>query len=198
MCCRPPASSAWDWPCATAAAAAATEGQRDDAMSSAFTLGQRRAPFRPPEAPGLGRGFAFAIIAHAALLAALSAGVQWRTETPPAFEAELWSAVPQAAAPREEAPPPEPEPEVKPAPKPPPPVEDLQAEREAEIAIAKAREQKKRELEAKRLAELEAERKKLKEQKELKELKDKQERDKKLVEDKKLQQQEKAKQDKAL
>jgi colicin import membrane protein len=122
-------------------------------------------PLRPPEAPGLGRGLLFALIAHAALLAALSAGVQWRTKAPPAFEAELWSAVPQAAAPKEVIPPePEIEPEVepepaKPQPKPAPP-EEVQAERDAEIAIAKAREQKiKREQEAKRLAE-EAERKK--------------------------------------
>ncbi|MCV2348491.1 cell envelope integrity protein TolA [Paucibacter sp. Y2R2-4] len=131
----------------------------------AATLFLRNAdPLRPPEAPGLGRGLLFAVIAHAALLAALSAGVQWRTKAPPAFEAELWSAVPQAAAPKEVIPPePEPEPEVakpQPKPAPPPPQEDLQAERDAEIAIAKAREQKiKREQEAKRLAE-EAERKK--------------------------------------
>lgn len=131
----------------------------------AATLFLRNAdPLRPPEAPGLGRGLLFAVIAHAALLAALSAGVQWRTKAPPAFEAELWSAVPQAAAPKEVIPPePEPEPEVakpQPKPAPPPPQDDLQAERDAEIAIAKAREQKiKREQEAKRLAE-EAERKK--------------------------------------
>ncbi|MFY7863838.1 cell envelope integrity protein TolA [Roseateles sp.] len=131
----------------------------------ASTLFLRKAdPFRPPEAPGLGRGLLLALVAHAALLAALSAGVQWRTKAPPAFEAELWSAVPQAAAPREVIPPepePEPEPEVaKPQPKPTPPPEEAQAERDAEIALNKAREQKlKRELEAKRLAE-EAERKK--------------------------------------
>lgn len=129
----------------------------------AATLFLRNAdPLRPPETPGLGRGLLFAVIAHAALLAALSAGVQWRTKAPPAFEAELWSAVPQAAAPKEVIPPEaEPEPEVaKPQPKPAPPPEEVQAERDAEIAIAKAREQKiKREQEAKRLAE-EAERKK--------------------------------------
>jgi len=129
----------------------------------AATLFLRNAdPLRPPEAPGLGRGLLFAVIAHAALLAALSAGVQWRTKAPPAFEAELWSAVPQAAAPKEVIPPePEVEPEpAKPQPKPAPPPEEVQAERDAEIAIAKAREQKiKREQEAKRLAE-EAERKK--------------------------------------
>lgn len=125
-------------------------------------------PLRPPGNPGMGRGFTIAAIAHAALLAALSAGVHWRSETPPAFEAELWSAVPQAAAPKEQLPP-EPEAEAEPtpppkpvvAPPPPPPAEDLQAEREAEIAIAKAKEKKKQEqLEAKREAEREAQRKK--------------------------------------
>lgn len=139
------------------------------AAMNAFSLPVQD-PLRPPAAPGLGRGFGFAVIAHAALLAALSAGVSWRSETTPAFEAELWSAVPQAAAPKEQLPP-EPEPEaepIKPPPKPvvapPPPPPDLQAERDAEIAIAKAKEKKKKdELEAKRLAELEAQRKKDKE-----------------------------------
>ncbi|MDC8774041.1 cell envelope integrity protein TolA [Roseateles albus] len=116
-------------------------------------------PLRPPETPMMGRGLLFATIAHAALLAALSAGVNWRTKAPPAFEAELWSAVPQAAAPKEVIPPtPEPEPEVYKKPDEPKPQtkaveEEAQAEREAEIAVA--REQKK-----KRAAELEAERKK--------------------------------------
>jgi len=121
-------------------------------------------PLRPPAPPGMGRGFAFALIAHAALLAALSAGVSWRTQDPQAFEAELWSAVPQAAAPKLLEPEPEPEP-PKPEPKPEPKVqqpspEELQAEREAEIAIAKAKEKKKLDAERQRLAELEAERKK--------------------------------------
>lgn len=164
---------------------------------TAFSLGHTRDPLRPPEAPGLGRGFAFAIVAHALLLLALSAGVHWRTENLPAFEAELWSAVPQAAAPKEELPPPAPEVEKKPAP-PQPSAEDLQAERDAEIAIAKTREQKKRELEAKRLAEQEAERKKQQAlQKEQQELKDKRERDKRLADEKQQQQQDRLKQDKA-
>lgn len=119
----------------------------------------------------MGRGIAFALVAHVLLLAALSSGVQWRTKTLPTFEAELWSAVPQAAAPKEVLlPPPEPDvkPQIKPEPKPQPQpqpqppqpkVEDLQAQRDAEIAIEKARVLKvKRELE--RLADLEAQRKK--------------------------------------
>jgi colicin import membrane protein len=102
------------------------------------------ATLRPPEAAGMGRGLLFALVAHGLLLAALSWSVNWRSNSEPAFEAELWSAVPQIAAPREEAPP-EPEPE---APKPPEPdraaqqraAEEAAAEqREAEIAIAKAK-----------------------------------------------------------
>ncbi|MDC8784466.1 cell envelope integrity protein TolA [Roseateles koreensis] len=127
-------------------------------------------PLRPPAPPGLGRGFAFALIAHAALLAALSAGVSWRNQETPAFEAELWSAAPQAAAPKEQAPPtPEPETEPSPPPKPvvappPPPPVDNHAERDAEIAIAKAKDKKKKEAqELQRQAELEAQRKKDKE-----------------------------------
>ncbi len=121
-------------------------------------------PLLPPNAPGMARGLLFAIAAHGLLLAALSAGVSWRTDPLPAFEAELWSAVPQAAAPREELPPPAP-PKAEPSPLPKPvPVEDQQALRDADIAIAKARDEKKRE--TLRLAELEAARKKaaLKEQ----------------------------------
>jgi colicin import membrane protein len=126
-------------------------------MSTLFV--RHNDPLRPPESPLLGRGLVFAVVAHAALVAALSAGVNWRTKAPPAFEAELWSAVPQAAAPKEVVPPaPEAEPEVfkKPEPKAQPKAveDDAQAEREAEIAIA--REQKKK----RAAAELEAERKK--------------------------------------
>lgn len=99
------------------------------------------ATLRPPEAAGIGRGVALALLAHAALIVALSYGLHWRSDTAPAFEAELWSSVPQVAAPPEQAPP-QPEPE--------PPKPDLKAQqraaeeaadeqREAEIAIARAR-----------------------------------------------------------
>jgi len=84
---------------------------------------------------------ALALLAHGLLILALSYGLNWHSDSSPAFEAELWSSVPQVAAPREEAPP-EPEPE---APKPDPKAQQRAAEeaaaeqREAEIAIAKAR-----------------------------------------------------------
>lgn len=123
---------------------------------------------RPPQTEGMGRGFVFALAAHALLVLGLSAGVAWRTHTPPAFEAELWASVPVAAAPREQEPPPPPPEEAEP-PKPQPkpqaqPEPDPQVEREAEIALAKEREKKlmkqreDAELERKRLAEQEAKR----------------------------------------
>lgn len=104
------------------------------------------ATLRPPEAAGIGRGLALALLAHGLLILALSYGLHWHSDESPAFEAELWSAVPQVAAPREEAPP-------EPEPKPEPPKPDLKAQqraaeeaaaeqREAEIAIAKAKKAK--------------------------------------------------------
>lgn len=168
---------------------------------SSLTL-RHHDPLRPPPAPGLGRGMLLALLAHALLVIALSAGVSWHSKTEPAFEAELWAAVPVAAAPREEAPPPEPEPEtIKPPPKPaetPPP--NLQAQRDAEIAIAKEREKKKKleEQEQQRLAEQEAQRKRelAKKEQELKELKAKEKaREDKAKEDAKLKD-DKAKQEK--
>ena len=154
-----------------------------------FALSQFHDPLRPPEAPGLGRGIAFAVLVHVLLVVALSLGVHWRTQSVPAFEAELWSVIPQAAAPKAVEPPPEPEPEVKPTPKPPEPSpEDLQAQRDAEIAIAKAKEDKKKRDDA------EAERKK---QQALKEKQDKQAADDKRKEQER-EKQEKLKADKAV
>lgn len=117
-----------------------------------------RDPLRPPPAPGLGRGFGFAMVAHIALVVALSFGVSWRSTQIPALEAELWSAVPQAVAPKEQAPPETPRPEPKPEPRPEPPkpqtpsAQEVQAQRDAEIAIAKAKQRKQQEEEAEREA----------------------------------------------
>jgi colicin import membrane protein len=59
-----------------------------------------RLEFVPPPAPGLLRALALAVLAHAFLLAALTWGVHWRREvTTLSVEAELWSALPQEAAP---------------------------------------------------------------------------------------------------
>lgn len=80
-----------------------------------------RLEFAPPHTPGTVRALGFAIMAHALLLAALTWGVNWKSQPNNiTAEAELWSAVPQQAAPRLEEPPPlppePPAPLVKPAP----------------------------------------------------------------------------------
>ena len=75
---------------------------------------------RPPRQEDWSTGVTISIVAHATLIGALVWGLHWRssTEETPA-SAELWSAIPETAAPPPvEAPPPPP-----PAPEPPPPVE---------------------------------------------------------------------------
>lgn len=69
-------------------------------------------------------GVSLAVVAHLTLVAALAFAVSWKVQTEVAVEAEVWSAIPQAAAPAEAPPPPQPEPEPTPptpAPEPPPP-----------------------------------------------------------------------------
>lgn len=122
-----------------------------------------RLAFAPPPQPGLLRAFVLAVIAHLLLALALTQGLQWQREDRNVVaEAELWSAVPQQAAPREEpvpppppvvrAPPEPPRPVVKaPEPQPEPPVQ-----RDADIALE--REKQKRELEKRKQAEAERER----------------------------------------
>ena len=120
-----------------------------------------RDQFSPPSPPGRLRAVSLAVVVHAALIAALTMGVNWTTTTDqPAVEAELWSAVPQQAAPALVAPPPPPapptpaEPPPPPAavvPPPPPPAPRAQEKpdtREADIAIEREKkrlEQEKRE-----------------------------------------------------
>ena len=120
-------------------------------MPAAVHLTHHRLEFAPPMPQGTGRAFALAVLAHLFLAVALTWGVNWKREaTVATVEAELWSALPQQAAPklieatppppppkpvvREEPPPtkapeivtekvkpkPEPKPEVKPDPKPAP------------------------------------------------------------------------------
>jgi len=101
----------------------------------------------PPPAQGLGRSLSLALMVHLLLLIALTWGISWPTDSTPAVEAELWSALPKAAAP----PPPPPAPEPTPEPPPPPPAPMVKptpppASRDADIAIAK---QKKAEQEQK-------------------------------------------------
>ena len=76
--------------------------------------------FGPPPEKRSVRAFALAILAHLLLLGALTWGVNWkRSDQTTSFEAELWSSVPQQAAPRAVEPPPPPPPP--PAPTPPAP-----------------------------------------------------------------------------
>jgi colicin import membrane protein len=91
---------------------------------------------RPRSADSARTGVALSVLAHAGLIAALSLGVQWRSQEAAVVQAELWSAVPQAAAPP--APPPE-LPAAEPAPVEPPPLATpTAAERAAEQAAEQA------------------------------------------------------------
>jgi colicin import membrane protein len=103
----------------------------------------------PPEQRGglLGAG-ALALLAHALLIGALALGLNWRIRTPESVvSAELWSAVPQVAAPAPVEPPPQPAPRPAapptPAPTPAPKpverrVEPAPTVPDAQIAIEKA------------------------------------------------------------
>lgn len=100
-------------------------------MSAVFT--NDRLEFGPPPTPGALRSFGLAVLAHAFLVAALTWGVQWRREAVTVTaEAELWSALPQQAAPRlVEVAPELPAPPPVAAPVEPPPVQvDIALERE--------------------------------------------------------------------
>lgn len=89
-----------------------------------------------PQPPGgMAGGALLALAAHGLLLAALTTVMQWRATPPSAVTAELWSALPQVAAP-----PPAPAPVATPAPPPPAPPARPQAEPslpDPQIAIAR-------------------------------------------------------------
>jgi len=129
-----------------------------------------RLEFAPPAQPGFTRAFILAVIAHLLLLAALTWGVSWRRDSNElSAEAELWSAVPQQAAPKPvETPPPPPAPVAAPAPAPPP------VQRDADIAIE--REKQRQQAEARRREEQLAQQKRLQARQE----RDRQEAQKKL------------------
>ena len=120
--------------------------------------------FAPPPTPGLLRGVVLAIIAHALLLAVLSAGVHWQRDAPVVTaEAELWSAIPQEAAP-----PPPPPAQATPDPEPPKPVptpvkapepEVLPPQPDPSIAIARDKAKQRKEREQRELMEQEKRRK---------------------------------------
>ena len=96
-----------------------------------------RSDLAPRAEPGALRAFGLAMLVHLLLLSALTWGVSWKSkDLTLSFEAELWSALPQEAAPPLEAPPPPPAPVAPPAPPAPPPkaeavpVADIAIERE--------------------------------------------------------------------
>lgn len=107
-----------------------------------MSAGGHRLEFGPPPTKGRSRALVLAVIAHLVLLAVLTLGVQWRrTATTTPVEAELWSAIPKAAAPRLVEPPPAPPPPpppraptpvVKAAPVAPTPDADIALKREKE------------------------------------------------------------------
>jgi colicin import membrane protein len=106
---------------------------------------------KPPRPGRWSMPLVLALVAHGLLVGALTWGVHWQRDAEPvSFEAELWSAVAQRAAPRAVEPPPPPpvrEPKVKPEPKPEPqpepkvepPKPDTRA---ADIATAEAKKKK--------------------------------------------------------
>jgi colicin import membrane protein len=131
-----------------------------------------RLDLAPQRDPGALRSFGLALLVHALLIGALTWGINWKHSDPDlSFEAELWSSVPQEAAPKlveappapppPPPPPPQPEPVVKAPPPPPEPDVDIALEREkkrklelkkkeAELAKAKAEQEKLKALQAKK------------------------------------------------
>jgi len=114
-------------------------------MDSATSTAAGRDPFMPRPPKVRGRAIALAVLAHLLLILAIAFGVNWHSAEPTTVAAELWSATPQAAAPRAVEPPPTPAPEVKkpePTPKPVEPVtppKPTPALPDPQIAIEKAR-----------------------------------------------------------
>ena len=130
-----------------------------------MALAPARAAFMPPPTPGLGRAVALALLAHVALVAALSFAVQWRQSAPEpvTFAAELWATVPvEAAPPAPETPPMESAVEPTPAPVPPPAAPE--PPQLADIALEKQKAQqeakKKQDLEKDKAEKLRAEKEK--------------------------------------
>lgn len=165
--------------------------------------------FAPPPSAGTVRSLGMSLFVHTLLVVALTAGIQWNQDNALSVEAELWSALPQAAAPKlvevELPPPPPPPPPAKEIVKPPPPT----AQRDADIALTKKRKQEEdkklqeaKEAERRRVDELkQAEEKKVKQKadeekrrRDAKREEERKEKEKKEKEAKKLQEQKEAKQ----
>jgi colicin import membrane protein len=150
--------------------------------------------FAPPAPAGTGRAWVVAGIVHVLLFLALGLATAWKTQPQSVqAEAELWSAVPQAAAPRLQEPPPELQPEpvpeptppapVKPTPPPPPAPDPALELRDAQIALEKKKQQEKKK-EADKVAKLKAEKLKVEKEKVEKEKAEKEKAEKTKAENK--------------
>lgn len=154
-----------------------------------------RLEFVPPPAPGFVRSLGLAVLAHVFLVAALTWGVHWKREAVThSVEAELWSALPQQAAPKLIEVPPPPAPVAQPSP---PPVQVPPLPSDADIALAqeKLRLKKEKQLELEKREKLESQRlAQLKREKQLlekKRLEEKREKDRQAAEEKRKADQEK-------
>ena len=138
-----------------------------------MSTSQAHLEFAPAPEGGKFRALILAVVVHLMLVVALNWGTLWSQQPQDmSVEAELWSAVPQAVAPKLEAPPqpeptpvaepePEPEPVVTPPPKPAikptlKPAQEVKPLIDPQIAIDKL---KKKQVEEKRRAEEESKRK---------------------------------------
>ena len=124
---------------------------------------QDRIDIAPPRDAGAIRSLALALLIHAALIAALTWGVNWkRTDTAATFGAELWSNVPSDAAPITPAPPAPPEALPLPAPVVKPQVVQAPPEPTPNVDIALEQEKKRKQLKDQQLAQQKIERDKAK------------------------------------
>lgn len=144
--------------------------------------------FLPPQTRGFGRSLAMALLVHALLVGALTWGIAWKRDPQtPVIAAELWSAVPVTAAPKEQEAPPPPPPPPPPEParraEPPPPTEaDIALERaRKQEQERKAREEAQRKAEMKKAEQKKADDKKAAERKE----QERREQERMLADDKK-------------
>lgn len=131
-----------------------------------------RNDFMPPPEPAAAQSFGLALLAHGLLIAALAWGINWQKQaTTAGVEAELWSSMPQEAAPPPPppapvvaTPPPAPAPapkvEAPPPPAPKPPDISIEREKQRKLAEAKKREAEEEALKQKKLAALKAEQQK--------------------------------------
>jgi len=116
--------------------------------------------FAPQKPPGMRSGLALALLAHVLLILALAWSVNWKASEPEGVVAELWSALPQTAAPKAAPPEPKPTPppvEAKPAPPPPvvkPAPPPVRADAQIAIERERARQEELERVEAARKAEL--------------------------------------------